>query len=79
MTIDLSHYWDGIRGEVNVTVGVEVIDCSGESREHLVEGKVPLCIPSFEEKLAKLKATPRPRGLPIRLFDVSDSTGFDHL
>jgi hypothetical protein len=77
--IDLLHYFDEIRGEVRVRVGLQVTDDSGVPHEQFVEGNVSLQIPSFEKRIAEKKLNPGPRGLPVRFFDVSDSTQFKRL
>jgi hypothetical protein len=77
MTIDLLPYWSEVCGEALVTVKFEVIDDTGALQEQIVEGNVFLNIPSAEEKYLEMKRHPKPRGLPLTLFDVSDSTYFE--
>jgi hypothetical protein len=78
-TIDLQWYFDEVHGEVSVRIGFIVTDDSGVSQEQFAKGNVPLTILSYEERIAEMKRNPGPRGLPIKLFDVSDSTNFGPL
>jgi hypothetical protein len=77
LTIDLKHYWDEISGEVIVRVQLEITEESGGTQEHVVEGGVCLNVPSYPEKYAEMKKRPRPQGVPMKVFDVSDSTQFE--
>jgi hypothetical protein len=76
ITIDLLDYWDGVCGDACVSIRFEVIDEAGVCQEKQVEGNVFLNIPSFEQKSLAWKNPRKPRGVPMKLFDVSDSTHF---
>lgn len=82
--IDIGHYWNDIHGDAIVTVRIQFLDSLGQPFEETVEGKAFLDIPSFEEKLAKLKEklaemrrSHSSHNVPSKLFDVSDSTHFN--
>lgn len=79
VTIDLLPYWDEICGEAFVQVRIEATDDAGVSQEYVIEGNVFLNIPSYQEKYAEMKRHPKTRGLPLNIFDVSDSTHFDRV
>ena len=75
--IDLDHYYSDLAAEVAVSVQFEVIDAFGVSASRRVEGVAILRIRSIDEKIAEMKAKPRPRNNTMKRFDVSDSTQFE--
>jgi hypothetical protein len=75
-TIDLLHFFDEVSGKVWVRIKLEATDDSGVPQEHFVEGSIPLRIPSYEDRIAEWKRNPGPRGVPMRIFDVSNCTQF---
>ena len=76
LTIDLTPYWDDVRGDCIVMVKLQITDEQGQSWEEEIKGTVCLNLPSFDEKLAEIRKRPRYQG-PARAFDVSDSSRFD--
>jgi hypothetical protein len=77
--IDLFNYCHDVQGSCLVRIRFEVTDDHGVRHEQFVEGEAFLKVPSYEERLEETKRNPRPRGGPIKVFDVSDSTRFERV